>query len=61
VTSIDKIVHTSPRQAQVLFTIQVISAGRSGGDDSEQQAVGQLLALDNEILVCSYLPRAGLY
>ena len=62
VTSIDKMVLTSPHQAQVLFTMQVVPAGRSGGGDGEEQAVAQLLAQDNEILVCSYLPRtAGQY
>jgi hypothetical protein len=62
VTSIDKMVLTSPHQAQVLFTMQVVPAGRSGGRDNEEQAVAQVLAQDNEILVCSYLPRtAGQY
>jgi hypothetical protein len=61
VTSIDKMVLTSPHQAQVLFTMRVVAAGRSGGE-SEEQAVAQLLAHENEILVCSYLPRtAGQY
>src|SRR6478609_6018158 len=50
VTSIDKMVMWSPHQAQVLFTMQV------------QQAVAQVLSQDNEVLVCSYLPRtAGQY
>jgi hypothetical protein len=62
VTSIDKMVLTSPHQAQVLFTMRVVRAGRSGGGDSDEQAVAQLLAHENEILVCSYLPRtAGQY
>jgi hypothetical protein len=62
VTSIDKMVLTSPHQAQVLFTMRVVPAGRSGGGDNEEQAVAQLLAQDNEVLVCSYLPRtAGQY
>jgi hypothetical protein len=61
VTTIDKLVLTSPRQAQALFTMRVVPAGRSAGDD-EEQAVAQLLAQDNEVLVCSYLPRsAGQY
>jgi ketosteroid isomerase-like protein len=61
VTSIDKMVHTSPHQAQVLFTMNVVPASSSRGE-SEEQAVAQLLAQDNEILVCSYLPRtAGQY
>jgi hypothetical protein len=62
VTSVDKMVRTSPHQAQVLFTMRVVPAGRSGSRDAEEQAVAQLLAQDNEILVCSYLPRtAGQY
>jgi hypothetical protein len=62
VTSIDKVVQWSPHQAQVLFTMRVVPAGRSGGSDGEEQAVAQLLAHDDETLVCSYLPRtAGQY
>jgi hypothetical protein len=62
VTSIDKMVQWSPHQAQVLFTMKVVPAGRSGSSDGEEQAVAQLLAQDNETLVCSYLPRtAGQY
>ena len=66
VTSIDKMVNWSPNQAQVLFTMQVTLASGSTRDqptkDNEEQAVAQLLAEDNEILVCSYLPRtAGQY
>ncbi|RAV16235.1 hypothetical protein DQP55_05125 [Mycolicibacterium sp. GF69] len=65
VISIDKVVQPSPQQAQVLFTMRVTPASRSRSDrpdTREQQAVAQLLALDNEILVCSYLPRtAGQY
>jgi hypothetical protein len=65
VTSIDKMVLASPNQAQVLFTMKVAPASRSTRGqtpDDEQQAVVQLLAQDNEILVCSYLPRtAGQY
>jgi hypothetical protein len=62
VTSIDKMVQWSPHQAQVLFTMRVVPAGRSGGSDGEEQAVAQLLAHDDETLVCSYLPRtAGQY
>lgn len=63
VTSIDKMVMWSPHQAQVLFTMRVTPANGSDeepGDD--QQAVAQLLNADNEVLVCSYLPRsAGQY
>ena len=65
VNSIDKIVLWSPNQAQVLFTMHVEPARgtrttQSGNND--QQAIAQLLTQDNEILVCSYLPRtAGQY
>jgi hypothetical protein len=64
VTTIDRMVQWSPNQAQVLFTMRVVPASRSRGQsgDDEQQAIAQLLAQDNEVLVCSYLPRtAGLY
>src|SRR6476660_2011983 len=66
VTSIDKMVLWSPNQAQVLFTMRVAPASGSTRDqptkDNEEQAVAQLLAEDNQILVCSYLPRtAGQY
>ncbi|MDY6997748.1 MAG: hypothetical protein SW019_14195 [Actinomycetota bacterium] len=65
VTSIDKLVRSSPTQAQVLFTMRVVparSSTRTPSGDDEQQAVAQLLSLDDEILVCSYLPRtAGQY
>jgi hypothetical protein len=65
VTSIDKMVQWSPNQAQVLFTMRVAPATGSTRDQppkDEEQAVAQLLSQDNEILVCSYLPRtAGQY
>jgi hypothetical protein len=65
VTSIDKMVLWSPNQAQVLFTMKVAPASGTTRDqprEGEEQAVAQLLAQDNEILVCSYLPRtAGQY
>jgi hypothetical protein len=66
VTSIDKLVMWSPHQAQVLFTMRVAPASGSSRDrqqpEEEQQAVAQLLTQDNEVLVCSYLPRtAGQY
>lgn len=65
VTSIDKMVLWSPNQAQVLFTMRVAPASGSKRDQppkDEEQAVAQLLAQDNEVLVCSYLPRtAGQY
>ena len=65
VTSIDKMVLWSPNQAQVLFTMRVAPASGSTRDqtpNNEEQAIAQLLSQDNEILVCSYLPRtAGQY
>ena len=65
VTSIDKIVLWSPNQAQVLFTMRVapaIGSTRDQRPNTEEQGVAQLLSQDNEILVCSYLPRtAGQY
>jgi hypothetical protein len=50
----------------VLFTMRVAPASGSSRTqqpkDDEQQAVAQVLAQDNETLVCSYLPRtAGQY
>ena len=62
VISIDKIVQPSPSQAQVLFTMRVQPAAgsrRGQTDAEEQQAVAQLLAQGDEVLVCSYLPRTG--
>ena len=63
VTSIDKMVMWSPNQAQVLFTMKVAPAtGSLRGQQprtGEEQAVAQLLAQDNEVLVCSYLPRTA--
>lgn len=62
VTSIDKMVLWSPNQAQVLFTMRVAPASGSTRDQppkNEEQAIAQLLYQDNEILVCSYLPRAA--
>jgi hypothetical protein len=65
VTSIDKMVVWSPNQAQVLFTMRVAPATGSTRDQppkNEEQAIAQLLSQDNEVLVCSYLPRtAGQY
>jgi outer membrane PBP1 activator LpoA protein len=63
VTSIDKMVLWSPNQAQVLFTMRVATASaRDQTPKNEEQAIAQLLSQDNEILVCSYLPRtAGQY
>ncbi|MCV7281475.1 hypothetical protein H7J88_17720 [Mycolicibacterium flavescens] len=62
VVSIDKMVQPSPSQAQVLFTMRVVPASSSRRDrptNNEQQAVAQLLAQGDEVLVCSYLPRTG--
>lgn len=56
VEKIDKIVTWSPNQAQVLFTMKAKEAGR-GGAEVERQAVAQLLVQQDEVLVCSYLPR----
>jgi hypothetical protein len=66
VTSIDKVVMWSPHQAQVLFTMQIEPSGTSRRGqprtEGEQQGVAQLLNQNNEVLVCSYLPRtAGQY
>ncbi|GJF18093.1 hypothetical protein NGTWS1803_36730 [Mycolicibacterium cyprinidarum] len=60
VTSIDKMVSWSPSQAQVLFTMQVEPTRSPRGSQPKQdqeQAIAQLLSIDNQILVCSYLPR----
>ncbi len=58
VTTIDKVVFWSPNQAQVLFSMRVVPAGRSTGGD-EEQAIAQLLSQDNRLLVCSYLLRTA--
>lgn len=63
VTSVDTIVFASPTAAQVLFTMNVVpaSGGRSGAG-AERQGVAQVLAYNNEILVCSYVLRtAGMF
>jgi len=59
VTSIDKIVATSPYQAQVLFTMKVQPASTSRRPRDEEQGVAQLLRQDNQLLVCSYLLRTA--
>ncbi len=61
VTSIDKIVHWSNYQAQVLFSMRVKPA--TGGAPREQvQGIAQLLLQHNQVLVCSYVLRtAGSY
>ena len=51
---IDKIVLWSPLQAQVLFTMRV--TGRRSQGEVERQGVAQLL-VEQDILVCSHLPR----
>ncbi|MEW5812703.1 MAG: hypothetical protein AB1925_25045 [Actinomycetota bacterium] len=65
VTSIDKMVLASPTQAQVLFTMKVTPQSRSSRNqpaEADEQAVAQVLSVDNDVLVCSYLPRtAGQY
>ncbi|CAN3129694.1 hypothetical protein ACNUDN_17330 [Mycobacterium sp. smrl_JER01] len=65
VTSIDKMVLSSPTQAQVLFTMRVEPAtgsSRNRPSEAEEQAVAQVLSIDDQVLVCSYLPRtAGQY
>jgi len=65
VTSIDKMVPWSATQAQVLFTMRVAPArGSARGQqppNDEEQGVAQVLAQDNQILVCSYLLRTGQY
>lgn len=60
VTSVDTIVFASPDSAQVLFTMKVApTAGGRGGGGVERQAVAQLLAHDNHVLVCSYVQRTA--
>lgn len=60
VTSVDTMVFSSPNSAQVLFTMKVAPAtGSRDGGGIERQAVAQVLAHDNQILVCSYVQRAA--
>ncbi len=62
VTSVDKVVPWSTNQAQALFTMKVVEpgTGRASSDaGTEIQVVAQLLQSDDEILVCSYVQRAG--
>lgn len=59
VTSIDKIVPSSPYQAQVLFTMKVRPAATSRKARDQEQGVAQLLRQDNQLLVCSYLLRTA--
>jgi hypothetical protein len=58
VTSIDKIVYSSPTQAQVLFTMKVTPATR-GAKDHDEQGIAQILLQENHLLVCSYLLRTA--
>jgi hypothetical protein len=61
VTSIDKMVLMSPNQAQVLFSMQVVPVTR-GSQKHQEQAIAQVLAQDDHLLVCQYLLRsAGTY
>jgi hypothetical protein len=57
VTSVDKIVFLSPNQAQVLFSADFTGISRNA-KGREQQAVAQLLRQGDDVLVCSYLPKA---
>lgn len=62
VASVDKVVPWSTSQAQALFTMRVAEPGTGRGAaeaGTEIQAVAQLLQLDDEILVCSYVQRTG--
>jgi hypothetical protein len=58
VTSIDKMVYLSQYQAQALFSMRVTPAagGQAHGD---VQGVAQLLFQRGQIMVCSYVLRAG--
>lgn len=58
VTAVDKIVYLSDTQAQALFTMRV---NRVSGDQRQDrtQGVAQLLAVDGNVLVCSYVLRAA--
>ena len=58
VTAIDKVVYWSTNQAQVLFTMHATPAIR-GAQSHDEQAVAQVLAQDNQVLVCSYVPRSA--
>ncbi|MCV7261190.1 Rv0361 family membrane protein [Mycobacterium shimoidei] len=58
VTSIDKVVHWSNYQAQVLFSMRVTPA--TGGPERDGvQGIAQLLVQHNQVLVCSYVLRTG--
>jgi hypothetical protein len=59
VTSVDKIVLSSPYQAQVLFTMKVLPGPGSRNAREQQQGMAQLLRQGDQVLVCSYLLRTG--
>jgi len=59
VTSVDTMAFASPTSAQALFTMRVSPAPGVRESTDERQAVAQLLAYDNEILVCSYVQRTA--
>lgn len=58
VTSIDKIVYLSDAQAQALFTMRVTRLSSNRQTD-QIQGVAQLLAVGDQILVCSYVLRSA--
>ena len=58
VTSVDKIVLLSDYQAQVLFTMRITPAS-GGSPRSGVQGTAQLLVVDRQVLVCSYVLRTG--
>jgi hypothetical protein len=61
VTSVDKMVSSSPNQAQVLFSMNVTPAGSRTRPPPEmaEQGVAQLIVDNDQVLVCSYLLRAA--
>jgi hypothetical protein len=59
VTSVDTMAFASPNSAQALFSMRVTPAPGARESTDERQAVAQLLAYDNEILVCSYVQRTA--
>jgi hypothetical protein len=59
VLSVDTMVFASPTSAQALFTMRVAPAASLGTGEAERQAIAQLLAYHDEILVCSYVQRTA--
>lgn len=60
VISVDELAFTSPNSAQALFTMKALPAASSRtGGGIERQAVAQLLAHNDDILVCSYVQRTA--